>query len=86
MHLHLKRTERIAKNAKGFVYLVSSLGVTGVRQRQTDIKGMAEKIKEHTDIPVAVGFGISKGEQAKDMVQYADSNNRQCRSKNNCRI
>lgn len=68
-----ERTERIAKNAKGFVYLVSSLGVTGVRAKiTTDIKGMAEKIKEHTDIPVAVGFGISKGEQAKDMVQYAD--------------
>lgn len=68
-----ERIEDIAKNAKGFIYLVSSLGVTGVRAKiTTDLKGMTEKIKEFTDIPVAVGFGISKGEQAKEIVQYAD--------------
>ncbi|MCL1972061.1 MAG: tryptophan synthase subunit alpha [Endomicrobia bacterium] len=68
-----ERIETIAKSAKGFIYLVSSLGVTGVRAKiTTDIKGMAEKIKKFTDTPVAVGFGISTAEQAKEMTKYAD--------------
>ena len=68
-----ERIETIAKLAKGFIYLVSSLGVTGVRAKITaDIKGMVEKIKKFTDTPVAVGFGISTGEQAKEMTKYAD--------------
>jgi tryptophan synthase alpha chain len=67
------RIETIAKSAKGFIYLVSSLGVTGVRAKiTTDIKGMVEKIKKVTDTPVAVGFGISTAEQAGEMTKCAD--------------
>lgn len=68
-----ERIEKIAESAKGFIYLVSSLGVTGVRTKiTTDIKGMVGEIKKYTDTPVAVGFGISTGEQAKEMTKYAD--------------
>ena len=68
-----ERIEAIAKSAKGFIYLVSSLGVTGVRSEiKTDIKGIVEKIKKVSQTPVAVGFGISTGEQARAMTKYAD--------------
>ncbi len=67
------RIKMIAKEAEGFVYLVSSLGVTGVRSNiTTDIKGIADKIKEYTDIPVFVGFGIKDSESAKKMASYSD--------------
>ncbi len=67
------RIKMIAKEANGFIYLVSSLGVTGVRQNiTTDIDGIVSYIKEVTDLPVAVGFGISTKEQAKQMSNKAD--------------
>jgi tryptophan synthase alpha chain len=67
------RVSRIAKDASGFVYCVSSLGVTGVRNEiTTDIGQMVRLVKEAQDIPCAVGFGISTPEQAKKMAQYAD--------------
>ena len=69
----LDRIERIAREAEGFVYLVSSLGVTGVRDSITsDVEGNAKKIKEFTDIPVVVGFGIKDKEQAKKMASVSD--------------
>ncbi|HAG14549.1 MAG TPA: tryptophan synthase subunit alpha [Ruminococcus sp.] len=59
------RIAEIAKDAEGFVYVVSSLGVTGERtQIQTDVSKMVAKIREVSDIPCAVGFGISTPEQA----------------------
>ncbi|MCL2335243.1 MAG: tryptophan synthase subunit alpha [Endomicrobia bacterium] len=68
-----ERIEKITKQAKGFIYLVSSLGVTGVRQKiTTDISVIVSHIKKITNVPVAVGFGISNGEQAKEMVKHAD--------------
>ena len=68
-----QRIREIASNAEGFVYLVSSLGVTGVRDAiTTDINGMAEEIKNYTDIPVCVGFGIKSPESAKRMTEVAD--------------
>ncbi len=68
-----KRALEIAKNAKGFLYLVSSLGVTGVRSEiKTNLQAVIETIKSVTDIPVCVGFGISTPEQAKDIWRYAD--------------
>ncbi len=68
-----QRIEMIAKEAEGFVYLVSSLGVTGVRDKiTTDIDGMAKEIKKYTDIPVCVGFGIKNPETAKKMTNVAD--------------
>lgn len=68
-----ERIHTIAKEAEGFVYCVSSLGVTGVRTEiTTDIGEMVSLVKEAQDIPCAVGFGISTPEQAKAMARYAD--------------
>ena len=68
-----QRIEMIAKEAEGFLYLVSSLGVTGVRDNiTTDIDGIAKEIKKYTDIPVCVGFGIKNPESAKKMTNVAD--------------
>ena len=61
-----ERISMIAKEAEGFVYCVSSLGVTGMRsQITTDIGAMVQLVKTQKDIPCAVGFGISTPEQAK---------------------
>ena len=68
-----KRIARIAKNAEGFIYLVSSMGVTGVRgEMTTDLSVILSEIKTHTDVPIAVGFGISTSEQTKYYSSIAD--------------
>jgi len=68
-----QRIQMIAKEAKGYIYLVSSMGVTGVRSEiTTDVATIVSKIKEVTDTPVAIGFGISTPEQAKDMAAKSD--------------
>lgn len=68
-----ERIVAIASEAQGFVYCVSSLGVTGVRSEfTTDIKEMVSLVKVVKDIPCAVGFGISRPDQAKHMADYAD--------------
>lgn len=68
-----ERIATIAKDAEGFVYCVSSLGVTGMRsQITTDIGAMMKLVKAQKDIPCAVGFGISTPEQAKKMAVQAD--------------
>ena len=60
------RIARIAKDAEGFLYIVSSLGVTGTRSEiKTDLSSMVKVVREHTGIPCAIGFGISTPEQAK---------------------
>lgn len=67
------RIEMIAKEAEGFVYCVSSLGVTGMRSEiKTDIKSIVDTIRKYTGIPVAVGFGISTPEQAAAMAKVSD--------------
>ncbi|MEE1109987.1 MAG: tryptophan synthase subunit alpha, partial [Lachnospiraceae bacterium] len=67
------RIAMIAKEARGFLYIVSSLGVTGTRSSiTTDIGAMTALIREHTDIPCAVGFGISTPEQARAMAALSD--------------
>jgi tryptophan synthase alpha chain len=67
------RIAKIARNAGGFLYIVSSLGVTGVRSRiDTDIGAMVQLVRRNTDIPCAVGFGISKPEQARKMAGLSD--------------
>ena len=67
------RIATIAKEARGFLYVVSSLGVTGVRGTiTTDIGAMVGKIRKHTQIPCAVGFGISSPEQAARMAALSD--------------
>ncbi|MGN0165720.1 MAG: tryptophan synthase subunit alpha [Lachnospiraceae bacterium] len=67
------RIKMIAKEAEGFLYCVSSLGVTGVRNNiSTDVESMIKAVKDTKDIPAAVGFGISTPEQAAEMAKYAD--------------
>ena len=67
------RIQNIAKDANGFIYVVSSMGVTGVRSEiKTDISLMVDSIREVTDVPCAIGFGISKPEQAADMASKSD--------------
>lgn len=67
------RIKMIAAEAEGFVYAVSSLGVTGTRSEiKTDLEGITAAIKEATDTPVAIGFGINTPEQAKKYAALAD--------------
>ena len=67
------RIAMVAKEASGFIYVVSSLGVTGVRSEiTTDIGAMVELIRANSSCPCAVGFGISTPEQAKKMAGLAD--------------
>ena len=68
-----ERIRMIAREAAGFVYCVSSLGVTGVRSNiTTDIGAMVQLVKQEREIPCAVGFGISTPEQAADMASRSD--------------
>lgn len=68
-----QRIQMIAKEAQGFVCEVSSLGVTGVRSEiKTDLESITRAVKSATDIPVAIGFGISTPEQAKKYSAIAD--------------
>ena len=67
------RIKTIASQAKGFIYVVSSLGVTGVRSEiTTDLDSIIKLIKESSDTPAAIGFGISTPEQALAMSKKAD--------------
>ncbi len=67
------RIAMVAREARGFLYVVSSLGVTGVRSEiTTDIGAMVKLIRQSTSIPCAVGFGISTPEQAKKMAGLSD--------------
>jgi len=67
------RIAKIAKEAEGFLYLVSSLGVTGTRSEiKTDLASIVSVIRRNTDIPCAIGFGISTPEQAKKMADLSD--------------
>ncbi len=67
------RVGMIAKEAEGFIYLVSSLGVTGVRSEiTTNLEEIVRIIRENTDVPCAIGFGISTPAQAKKMADLSD--------------
>lgn len=67
------RIAMICSEADGFIYLVSSLGVTGTRSKiTTDLDSIVSVIRENTDVPCAIGFGISTPEQAADMASKAD--------------
>lgn len=67
------RIRKIAENAGGFLYVVSSMGVTGTRRAiETDLKPIIEAARARTKIPLAVGFGINTPEQAADIVRIAD--------------
>ena len=63
----------IAREAEGFIYLVSSLGVTGTRSEiTTDLQPIIRAIRENASVPVAIGFGISAPEQAAKMAALSD--------------
>ena len=67
------RIAMIAREAGGFLYIVSSLGVTGVRSEiKTDLGAIVETVRQNTDIPCAIGFGISTPEQAAKMAGISD--------------
>ena len=68
-----ERIATIAREASGFIYCVSSLGVTGMRSEiSTDIKAMTDLVKKTRNIPCAVGFGISTPKQAREMSKHCD--------------
>ncbi|OLS03255.1 tryptophan synthase subunit alpha [Tissierella creatinophila] len=68
-----ERVEKVAREAKGFVYCVSSLGVTGTRTDiSNDIGSSVEMIRNKSNLPCAIGFGISTPEQAKKMASLSD--------------
>ena len=68
------RIERIVKRATGFIYYISREGVTGMQEKvSANIAQMTAKIRAHTNLPIAVGFGISNPEQARLVAQNADA-------------
>lgn len=67
------RISMIAREAEGFIYIVSSLGVTGTRNEiRTDLSSIVKVVRENTKVPCAIGFGISTPEQAKKMADISD--------------
>ncbi len=68
-----QRIAMIAKEAEGFLYIVSSLGVTGTRSEiKTDLAAIVDVVRQNTNIPCAIGFGISTPEQARTMASVSD--------------
>ncbi|OCN06289.1 tryptophan synthase subunit alpha [Erysipelotrichaceae bacterium MTC7] len=68
-----QRIQAVAKKSRGFVYLVSSLGVTGTRDNiTTDLDTIIKQIKQVTSVPVAIGFGIHAKQQVHDYAKIAD--------------
>ena len=69
-----ERIEQISKRSRGFIYAVARAGVTGVQsETSSDARKLVERIRRHTDLPVAVGFGISTKQQIEEVWQYADA-------------
>lgn len=69
-----ERIKKITEQGNGFIYAASLMGVTGVKSAQTDqVKELVSRIKSSTEIPVAVGLGVSTPEQAKEIAQFADA-------------
>lgn len=67
------RLEKIAKDAKGFIYLVSVTGITGERKTISEgLSNLIADVRKHTNVPVCVGFGIGTPEQAKEIGEMAD--------------
>src|SRR6266516_2874079 len=69
-----KRLKEIAKQARGFIYAVSRAGVTGARDEMTgDAEALVKRLRSVSDLPVAVGFGISTAEQVREVLRFADA-------------
>ncbi len=69
-----ERLARIAQRARGFIYAVSRAGVTGARNEMTrDAEALVQRVRSVSDLPVAVGFGISTAEQVREVWRFADA-------------
>lgn len=69
-----ERLQMVAERASGFIYAVSRAGVTGVRDEMSaEAEKLVRRVRQFSDLPVAVGFGISKPEQVADVWRYADA-------------
>ncbi len=69
-----KRLKEIARQSRGFIYAVSRAGVTGARDQMTDdAEALVERVRSVSDLPVAVGFGISTAEQVREVWRFADA-------------
>jgi tryptophan synthase alpha chain len=69
-----KRLPAVLRNTSGFVYYVSIAGITGTRSAaDADVSAAVARLKRHTDLPVAVGFGIKTAEQAASIAKVADA-------------
>lgn len=69
-----ERLRMVAERASGFIYAVSRAGVTGARaEMSTEAEGLVKRVRQFSDLPVAVGFGISKSEHVADVWRYADA-------------
>ncbi len=69
-----KRLKQIARQARGFIYAVSRAGVTGARDEMTgDAEALVKRVRSVSDLPVAVGFGISTAEQVRQVWRFADA-------------
>jgi len=68
-----ERIARVAEVTTGFIYAGAVMGVTGARTSLSDeVRGLVDRVRKHSDLPVAVGLGVSTPEQAHDIAQYAD--------------
>lgn len=68
-----ERIKTVARHASGFIYLVSVTGITGAREElPADLLGFVKRVRRHTDLPLAVGFGISNGPQAAKVAEIAE--------------
>jgi tryptophan synthase alpha chain len=68
-----ERIKLIAENSSGFIYVVARTGVTGMRESiSAEVRGLVERVRRYSSMPVAVGFGISKPEHVRDVWSYAD--------------
>lgn len=68
-----ERIKLIAEHSTGFIYVVARTGVTGIRESvSTEVRRLVERVRRYSNLPVAVGFGVSKPEQVRDVWSYAD--------------
>jgi tryptophan synthase alpha chain len=68
------RLKAIAENSRGFVYAISRVGITGTQQSVAgDARSLVERIRQFTNLPVAVGFGISNSQHVAEVAQFADA-------------
>ena len=68
-----ERIKLIAEHSSGFIYVIARTGVTGMRENiWSEVRKLVERVRRHSNLPIAVGFGISKPEHVRDVWSYAD--------------